>query len=244
MVEYASDTTKRKIVCTGIGALSSATTYFIGWKMFFPYDNYESDIDCTKFGLITVYTAQMITAKDNLFILGRGDAFLKHMKSSSDYYVIGRNSSYISYMKTFANLNMMVLSSDFQEFLKTPEQVIVTNRPDTYADKLYNDVYVIGQNLAFMTYLQLFPDLYIAYRLKSDSDITKGYLTTPLIATSMPKNTLAIKTCNSKDWNGFSTNTNPVISSSTTLNNRVPTEGLRIEAASQSLVFSMQAPYA
>lgn len=212
--------------------------------MFFPYDNYESDIDCTKFGLITVYTAQMITAKDNLFILGRGDAFLKHMKSSPDYYVIGRNSSYISYMKTFANLNMMVLSSDFQEFLKTPEQVIVTNRPDTYADKLYNDVYVIGQNLAFMTYLQLFPDLYIAYRLKSDSDITKGYLTTPLIATSMPKNTLAIKTCNSKDWNGFSTNTNPVISSSTTLNNRVPTEGLRIEAASQSLVFSMQAPYA
>lgn len=56
----------------------------------------------------------MITSKDNLFILGRGDQFLTFMKSSPDYYVIGRNSSYISYMKTFATLNMMVLSSDFQ----------------------------------------------------------------------------------------------------------------------------------
>lgn len=56
----------------------------------------------------------MISAKDNLFILGRGNAFLSYMKNSPDYYVIGRNSSYISYMKTFINLNMMVLSSDFQ----------------------------------------------------------------------------------------------------------------------------------
>lgn len=88
---------------------------------------------------------------------------------------------------------------------------------------MFNDVYVIGQNLAFMTYLQLFPDLYIAYRLKSDSDITKGYLTTPLIATSMPKNTLAIKTCNSKDWNGFTSNTNPVISSAASSGTRTAT---------------------
>lgn len=64
-----------------------------------------------------------------------------------------------------------------------------------------------------MTYLQQFNDLYIAYRLKSSSDITKGYLSTPLIATSMPKNTLTIKTCNSKDWTGYTTNTNPIISS-------------------------------
>lgn len=71
-------------------------------------------MDCTKFGLLTIYTAEMITEKDNVFILGRGDAFLSFMKASPDFYVIGRNSSYISYMKTFANLNMMVLSSDFQ----------------------------------------------------------------------------------------------------------------------------------
>lgn len=67
-----------------------------------------------------------------------------------------------------------------------------------------------------MTYLQLFPDLYIAYRLKSPSDITKGYLSIPIVATSMPKNTLAIKTCNSKDWSGYSLNTNSMISTSTT----------------------------
>ena len=89
--------------------------------MFFPYDNYESDIDCTQFGLMTVYTAQMITENDNAFILGRGDEFLNFLKSSPDYYVIGRNSSYIDYMKTFVNLNLIVLSSDFQEFLKLPE---------------------------------------------------------------------------------------------------------------------------
>lgn len=186
----------------------------------------------------------MITAKDNLFILGRGDQFLSFMKSSPDYFVIGRNSSYISYMKTFATLNMMVLSSDFQEFLATPEQVIVTNRPDTYTNKQYNDVYVIGQNLAFMTYLQQFQDLYIAYRLKSDSDITKGYLTTPLIATSMPKNTLTIKTCNSKDWTGYTgpTDTDIVVSSSLT-NVRTPTEGIRVETGAQWLIFNLKAPY-
>lgn len=66
-----------------------------------------------------------------------------------------------------------------------------------------------------MTYLQLFNDLYIAYRLQSDSDITKGYDTMPLVATSMPKNTLAIKTCNSKDWTGYSINQNTIVSSST-----------------------------
>ena len=95
-----------------------------------------------------------------------------------------------------------------------------------------------------MTYLQLFPDLYIAYRLKSVSDITKGYLTIPLIATSMPKNTLAIKTCNSKDWSGYSSNTNSIISSSTINSTLLTTEGLKINAASQSLIFSMSAPYA
>lgn len=74
-----------------------------------------------------------------------------------------------------------------------------------------------------MTYLQLFSDLYVAYRLKSDADIIKGYLATPLVATSMPKNTLVIKTCNSKDWSGYSLNTNTIASSSTTSGTIVPT---------------------
>lgn len=181
--------------------------------MYFPYDNYQSNIDCTQFGLITIYTGQSISKDDNVFILGRDNEFLEFLKESDEYYVIGRNTSYITYMKTFANLNLVVLSSDFQDFLKIPEEIIVTNRPATYADKRYKDVYVVGQNLAFMTYLELFSDLYVAYKLKGDSDILKGYDTTPIVATSMPKNTLTIKTSNSKNWADFSSNQDPLVSS-------------------------------
>ncbi len=77
-------------------------------------------------------------------------------------------------MKTFLNLNLVVLSNDFQEFLKQPESIYVTNRPKSYADKTFNDVYVINQNLAFLTYISLFDDIYVASRLTSDSDISKG----------------------------------------------------------------------
>ena len=97
-----------------------------------------------------------------------------------------------------------------------------------YENKEFNDVYVIGQNLAFMTYLEQFNDLYVAYRLKEDSDIIKGYLETPLVATSMPKNTLAIKTSNSKDWADFTTNTNPLVSSTTATSGYAAGEGFRI----------------
>ena len=72
-MENADDTVNRKITCTGVGSLEVGTVYEIGWKMFFPYDNYESEIDCTEFGLLTVYTAEMITEQDNAFILGRGN---------------------------------------------------------------------------------------------------------------------------------------------------------------------------
>ncbi len=41
--------------------------------MFFPYDNYESPIDCTSFGTLTIYTTQTISADDNAFFLGRGN---------------------------------------------------------------------------------------------------------------------------------------------------------------------------
>lgn len=79
-----------------------------------------------------------------------------------------------------------------------------------------------------MTYLSLFDDLYIAYRLKDNSDITKGYHTTPIIATSMPKNTLTIKTANSKDWTDYSTNQNPLVSSTTATSGFVPGDGFRV----------------
>jgi hypothetical protein len=118
--EYATSTTNRSIGCTGVGQLSSSTIYQIGWKMFFPYDNYVSPINCTQFGTITIYSMQMISNTDNSFILGRGNDFLTYLKGLSGVNVIGRNSSYITYMQTFFNLNLIVRSRDFQEFLSTP----------------------------------------------------------------------------------------------------------------------------
>lgn len=148
-------------------------------------------------------------------------------------------------MKTFVDLNLIVISSDFQEFLKLPESIIITNRPTTYSDKIFNDVYVIGQNLAFMTYLSLFNDLYIAFRLKTDSDIAKSVHATPLVASSTPKNTLTIQTVNSMDWTDYVTNQNPLLSSTTAISGNSPGEGLRVEAATnQSLIFSLKAAYA
>jgi len=73
VVEYAVTGSSRQIGCTGVGSLVSTTVYYIGWKMFFPYDNYESSIDCTKFGILTVYTTQKITSQDNAFFLGRSN---------------------------------------------------------------------------------------------------------------------------------------------------------------------------
>jgi hypothetical protein len=51
-----------------------------------------------------------------------------------------------------------------------------------------------------MTYISLFDDIYVAARLKSDTDIVKGLDTIPLVAKTTPKNTLTISTSNSKDW--------------------------------------------
>jgi len=84
--------------------------------------------------------------------------------------------------------------------LKEPENIYITNRPYSYTNKQFNDLYVIRQNLAFMTYISLFDDIYIAAKLKSDTDIIKGYDDYPLVAKSTPKNTLTIATSNSKDW--------------------------------------------
>lgn len=198
MVEYATSTTNRQIGCTGVGALAaSPTIYYVGWKMFFPYDNYQSSINCSKFGLLQILTTTTISSSSYAYYLGRGDSFLNYVKSSSNFVVIGRNSTYINYMTTFPSINLVVLSSDFQEFLSQPESIYINNRPAAFASKIFNDVYVITQNLAFLTYISLFTDIYCAVLIPQNTDIVNGYGTLPLVATTTPKNTLTITTSNS-----------------------------------------------
>lgn len=120
VVENAASSTNRQIGCTGVGALVAGQVYYVGWKMYFPYDNYASSVNCSQFGLLTIYTTTTIGANNFAYVLGRGDTFLDFVKSSPNYIVIGRNSSYINYMTTFPSINLVVLSSDFQEFLKMP----------------------------------------------------------------------------------------------------------------------------
>lgn len=96
-------------------------------------------------------------------------------------------------------------------------------------------MYVIRQNLAFMTYISLFQDIYIAAKLKSDTDIIKGYDTYPLLAKSTPKNTLTLSTSNSRDWNDATTTTVPLISSVSGAASFTPGTGL-VSGNSQSLV--------
>jgi len=66
-----------------------------------------------------------------------------------------------------------------------------------------------------MSYISLFSDIFIAARLKADTDIINGYDTYPLVAATTPKNTLSILTSNSQDWTDYVTNSNPLISSTT-----------------------------
>jgi hypothetical protein len=114
VTEYATSTTNRQIACTGVGALSSATVYYVGWKMFFPYDNYQSSVNCSQFGLLTIYTTKTIDSTAYAYYLGRGDDFLSYLKSSPNFVLIGRNSTYINYMTTFPSVNLVVRSCDFQ----------------------------------------------------------------------------------------------------------------------------------
>ena len=80
VTEFAATGTSRRIGCTGVGSLVFGIVYEVGWKMFFPYDNYESAIDCTEFGTLTIYTTQTINKQDNAFFLGRGNEFLTYLK--------------------------------------------------------------------------------------------------------------------------------------------------------------------
>jgi hypothetical protein len=215
--------------------------------MFFPYDNYQTAINCTQFGTVKILSMQVINNTDNAFYLGRGDRFLSYLRNLSSVNVIGRNSSYISYMQTFFNLNLIVLSRDFQEFLMTPESIFITNRPKTYVNKPegFDDFYVVSQNLAFLTYIGLFNDIYIAARLKASSDIVKGYDSTPLVSLSVPKNTLTITTVNSKDWTDYITSTAPLVSSDMSGSQTITSTGglLLGGTTGQSIIFNFKALY-
>lgn len=65
-----------------------------------------------------------------------------------------------------------------------------------------------------------------------------------LVPSSISKNTLIIQTVNSKDWRGYSSNLNNVVSSATGSAVTVSSLGLRSENVDQSIVMNMMAPYA
>jgi hypothetical protein len=96
-----------------------------------------------------------------------------------------------------------------------------------------------------MTYLSLFQNVYIAAKLKADTDIIKDYDTYPLLAKSTPKNTLTITTSNSKDWADYSDiDTKPLVSSTTAVSGNTPGTGLRsIASTNQSLIMIFKAAY-
>ncbi len=94
-----------------------------------------------------------------------------------------------------------------------------------------------------MTYISLFQDIYIAAKLKSNTDIVKGYDTYPLLAKSTPKNTLTIATSNSKDWVDSATLTVPLISSASGASVTY-TAGTGLNSGtSQSLIFKFKAAF-
>lgn len=118
----------------------------------------------------------------------------------------------------------------------------MNNRPANYLSQTFNNLYVISQNLAFLTYMSLFTDIYCAVLIPKNTDIVNGYDTLPLVATTAPKNTLSIITSNSNDWTDFVTNQNPLVSSAASSTN-TPTSSLLVNTSPQSLVFSLKASY-
>jgi len=119
----------------------------------------------------------------------------------------------------------------------------MNNRPANYLSQTFNNLYVIRQNLAFLTYINLFTDIYCAVLIPTNTDIVNGYDALPLVATTAPKNTLTITTSNSNDWTDFVTNQNPLVSSTATASSNTPGSSLLVNTAAQSLVFSFEAAY-
>lgn len=54
-----------------MGTLSSGSEYYITFRMLFPYDVFEPEIDCENFGAITINTANNWEERDNVFFVGR-----------------------------------------------------------------------------------------------------------------------------------------------------------------------------
>lgn len=75
-------------------------------------------------------------------------------------------------------------------------------------------------------------------------NLVKSYHSLALVPSSISKNTLIIQTVNSKDWRGYSSNLNNVVSSATGAAVTVSSLGLRSETVDQSIVMNMMAPYA
>lgn len=93
-----------------------------------------------------------------------------------------------------------------------------------------------------MTYISLFQDIYIAAKLKSDTDIIKGYDEYPLLAKSTPKNTLTITTSNSKNWD-YASDDIPLVSSNTAASVTLSTNKILKTGAGQSLIFQLCAKF-
>ena len=91
--------------------------------------------------------------------------------------------------------------------------------------------------------MSLFTDIYCAVLIPQDTDIVNGYGAIPLVATTTPKNTLTITTSNSQDWSDYVTNTNPLVSSSATVNSNTAGSSVLVSASAQSIIFSMKVPY-
>lgn len=91
--------------------------------------------------------------------------------------------------------------------------------------------------------MSLFTDIYCAVLIPQDTDIVNGYGAIPLVATTTPKNTLTITTSNSQDWSDYVTNTNPLVSSSATVNSNGAGTSVLVSASAQSIIFSMKVPY-
>lgn len=90
----------------------------------------------------------------------------------------------------------------------------------------------------------LFSDIYIAARLKDNSDIVKGYDTIPLVSLSVPKNTLTLTSVNSKDWTDYSTAA-PLVSTDSSGTQTIASSGglKRAGTTSQSIIFNLKALY-
>lgn len=212
--------------------------------MFFPYDSSSPDLNCSKFGLLTILSATIIGTNHTSFLLGRGDSFLSSLGSNnSNYLLIGRNYTYLNYLLSFPSAKLVLITTDFQELVSKPENVYFTNRPSNYSLDQFGSVYVANHTLALLTYLSLFSDIYIAAFVPRTTDIVCGYNPVPLVAASSPKNTLSIGTANTKDWTDFATNSFPLVSSTPVPSSNVPGSSLLASSTQQSLIFSLKAAY-